>query len=371
MSYSSNIEIQDYPLWQKLNNGSSLYAFDLEITARCNNNCRHCYINLPAGDREAQKDELTIREIDRIAGEAIDLGAMWCLITGGEPLIRPDFPEIYRLLKSKGLFVSIFTNATLINEKHIQLFKDYPPRDIEVTVYGATKETYEKITRLPGSYDNFLRGLDLLLNNNVKVRLKAMVLKDNLHEINEIKQFSIDRTKDYYRFDPVLHLRYDGNLDRNNEIKAQRLSPEEIVLIEKLDPDRFGNLEDHCDELFLPENIHTGCDHLFHCGIGKGNVYITSDGKLKLCSTLNAPGTVYDIRKGTIRDALVEFSPRIRDLRSNNPKFMSTCRKCGLVNLCGWCPATAYLETGKLDGTTEYFCSVAHAREKMLTQGKE
>ena len=59
--------------------------FTLELTARCNNNCAHCYINLPAGDRQAIRNELTLAEISDIADQAVALGTLWCLITGGEP----------------------------------------------------------------------------------------------------------------------------------------------------------------------------------------------------------------------------------------------------------------------------------------------
>ena len=136
---TDTIEIQELPLWEKLKAKRTPISFDIEITARCNMNCAHCYINLPAGDHEAQTKELAVEEILRIAREAVGMGAVWCLITGGEPLLREDFPEIYMGLKRLGLLVSVFTNATLINEEHIALFKKYPPRDIEITVYGVTQ----------------------------------------------------------------------------------------------------------------------------------------------------------------------------------------------------------------------------------------
>src|SRR5208282_5382359 len=101
-------------------------------------NCNHCYINLPAGERRAMEQELTKDEICRIADEAIELGALWCLITGGEPLLRKDFKEIYVALKKKGLFISVFTNAALVTGEIVELFKKYPPRSLEVTVYGVT-----------------------------------------------------------------------------------------------------------------------------------------------------------------------------------------------------------------------------------------
>ena len=166
-SVVSSALLSEFPLWEKIEGKRIPTSFGLEITARCNNDCRHCYINLPTGDRTAKEEELTLEEIERIADEAISLGAIWCLLTGGEPLIRGDFPDIYLSLKRKGLLMQVFTNAIPVTEEHIKLFRKYPPRDIEVSVYGATKETYERVTRKAGSFDAFIRGLNLLLENGI------------------------------------------------------------------------------------------------------------------------------------------------------------------------------------------------------------
>lgn len=362
----SAIEIQDLPLWDKMKARNDLFSFDLEITARCNNECRHCYINLPAGDKAAIDNEITLAEIDKIADEAVSLGAFWCLITGGEPLLRKDFREIFLTIKKKGLLVSVFTNATLITQEHIELFKKYPPRDIEVSVYGVTEETYEKVTNKPGSYKAFRRGLDLILSSGIKVRFKAMALRSNVHELPQISEFCRQRTKDYFRFDPLLHLRFDGNPERNAEIKTERLTPEEIVEIEQADPERFQSLEDGCDKLINPEFSHYGCDHLFHCGAGNGSVNISYDGKLRLCSSLWHPECVYDLRKGSLTEAYKNFIPYVRDLRSSRQEFLEKCRKCSIINLCLWCPAHSHLETGEMDIVVDYFCRVAHARAKAI-----
>src|SRR5208282_4918618 len=205
------LEIQEFPLWDKLKARRVPLSFDLEVTARCNNNCRHCYINRPAGDLLARESELTVKEISGIAEQAVELGAVWCLITGGEPLLRADFADLYLMLKRKGLLISVFTNATLVNEEHIALFKKYPPRDIEVTVYGVTRDIYETVTRKPGTFDKFMRGLNLLMASGVHVRLKAMAIQSNLAEQSAIAEFCRSRTKDFFRFDPQLHLRFDGD----------------------------------------------------------------------------------------------------------------------------------------------------------------
>ncbi|MBN1629044.1 MAG: radical SAM protein [Thermoleophilia bacterium] len=362
------MEIQDFPLWDKLAAKRAPVSFDLEITARCNNDCRHCYINLPAGDRAAKRTELSAAEFLDIARQAVEMGAVWCLVTGGEPLLRDDFAEIYLGLKRLGLLVSVFTNACLVTPAHVELFRTYPPRDLEVTVYGATQQTYEAVTRQAGSWTAFMRGLDLLLDGGLKVRFKAMALRSNAHEFAEISRFCRERTTDFFRFDPVLHLRFDGDPVRNSEIKAERLSPEDVVALEQADEKRFGALRRGCDagDLIVPEFRDNEGDHVFQCGAGNGSFSVGYDGTFRLCSSLWHPGTTYDLRGGTLREAWEDWVPRVRDMRSTNSEFLQRCRNCDIFNLCLWCPAHAALETGALDDWVEYFCEVAHARAAAL-----
>jgi radical SAM protein with 4Fe4S-binding SPASM domain len=372
--------IQDFNLWKIFAQNRIPLGFELELTARCNLNCRHCYVNLPANNLQALSHELTTAEILELGKQAVNLGVVWCTLTGGEPLLRPDFSEIYFGLKRLGLLVSVYTNATLINETYARLFREYPPRDIEVTVYGATNNTYERITRRLGSFDRFQNGIDLLLEQRVKVRLKAMALRSNLDEMEEIARFCRKRTKDFYRFDPLLHLRTDGNPQRNAGIKAERLRPTEIAELERADPERFGALTKDCARLVNPQRSKFAyedcracserkyCEHLDRmsrllvCGAGTANFYIASDGTFRLCASLCAPGMTYNLRKGSLKEAWERFVPKIRSLRTNSENLMRDCRSCPIVNLCFNCPATADLECGNLEAIVPYFCKVAHAR---------
>ena len=368
MKPSTTIEISEFPLWAKMKAHHGLISFDLEVTARCNNDCRHCYINLPAGDHVARSRELTLQEIGDIADQAVVLGAVWVLISGGEPLLREDFHEIYLLLKRKGLLVSVFTNATLIRDEHIALFRTYPPRDIEITVYGSTEETYERVTGRPGSFAAFTAGLNRLLESGVRVRLKAMAIRSNFHELQAIAEFCHVRTKEYFRFDPQLHLRFDRTEERNLMIKAARLTAEEIVVLERGDKERFASLQKGCDLLINEQFAHKGCDHLFHCGLGTGSFNVGYDGTFRLCSSLWAPETIYDLREGTLREAWELLVPKVRDMRSRRPEYLENCRSCPIINLCLWCPAHAHLETGALDTPIEYFCRVARARAAAIQE---
>ena len=365
-SFVTRRPLPEFALWDKMKRGRSVISFDVELTARCNLDCRHCYINVAAGDKAAKARELTPAEIERIAGEAAALGAVWCLLTGGEPLLRRDFFDIYLGLRKKGLLISVYTNATLVEEEHIRFFEKHPPRDIEVTVYGVTKETYERVTRVPGSFAAFRRGLDRLLGSGIGVRLKAMALRSNVHELPRIADFCRERTKDYFRFDPAVHCRFDRDGERNREIQSERLTPDEVVALERADAERFRALEAACAHLIFPDAAEPGCNHLFRCGAGQKNFVVGYDGNFRLCASLVHPECVYDLRKGSLAEAWERFVPGVLERKTSRRDYLERCGRCPIVNLCLWCPAHAYLETGLLDAPIDNFCQTAHARAAAL-----
>jgi radical SAM protein with 4Fe4S-binding SPASM domain len=365
--FTREISLPSSDLWDKQIK-RQLLSFNLELTARCNNNCRHCYINLPHDSIEARAKELTLQELKSLIDEAVSLGALWCLITGGEPLVREDFSEIYLYLKRKGLLVSIFTNAALITEEHIKLFKKYSPRDIEITVYGVTEKTYEMVTGKKGFYGNFIKNLDGLLKNQIKVRLKTMTLRSNVHELPLIADFCRERTKDYFRFDPFLHLRYDRNERKNQLIISERLTGEEIIEIEKNDPMRFQLLKKKCDNITDKNDFTGNSRRLFKCGAGNGSFTMSYDGYFRLCSSLCHKDCIYDLRKGNLTYGWNNFVPEVRNMTGNSEEYLNKCNKCPLINLCYWCPAHADLETGSPEKPVEYFCRVADKRVEELSR---
>jgi radical SAM protein with 4Fe4S-binding SPASM domain len=360
--------LPEFALWAKLGEKRVPVGFDLEATARCNLKCRHCYINLPAGDEAAKRRELGPAEIERIGAEAASLGAIWCLITGGEPLLRRDFFDVYLALKKKGLLVSVYTNATLVGREHVDFFRRHPPRDIEITVYGITAATYERVTRVPGSFAAFRAGLDLLLESGVKVRLKAMALRSNLEELPAIARFCRARTKDYFRFDPFLHYRFDRNAARNAEIESERLSPAEVVSLERRDRERRRAMDERCSQFIVPGFADSDCRHIFRCDAGRRNFVVGDAGRFRLCASLHHPDLLYDLRTGSLADAWNVFVPEVLSRTSDRKEYLERCARCPIVNLCLWCPAHAYLETGELDLPVDGFCHLAHARSESLAR---
>jgi radical SAM protein with 4Fe4S-binding SPASM domain len=364
--YAIRQSLNEFPLWKQLDIERVLCSYEIEITSRCNLNCRHCYINLPAGDSVAADQELSTGEIRRIRDEAIALGAFWVLLSGGEPLLRKDFFDIYLGLKKAGLLVSLFTNATMMTNEHARLFNKFPPRSVEVTVYGVTPDTYERITRVPGSYVAFRRGLELLGRAGIPVTLKAMALRSNLHEIPEIIRFCRENGDSYFRFDPFLQLRCDRNPERNREIISERLTPDEVVRLETADNVRLEALKANCGRLIRPEFKQESSNALFRCGAGQGGFCVSASGIFRFCPSLWHPQCIYDLRKGSLAGAWYGLYGQVRAMISNRMEFLEKCRVCPVINLCQWCPAMAYLETGQLDVPVDEFCQLAQARKKML-----
>ena len=119
---------------------SRLSSLDIELTERCNSDCIHCCINLPANDRVAKAREMTTGQVKSILTEAATLGCLRVRFTGGEPLLRPDFEGLYLFARRLGLKVLIFTNARLITPQLADLLMRIPPLVfMEITVYGCTR----------------------------------------------------------------------------------------------------------------------------------------------------------------------------------------------------------------------------------------
>jgi len=349
--------------WELPRKRTPLLSLVLELTARCNNNCRHCFIGLPATNRVARASELTRGEVKAVIDQAGALGTIWVNFTGGEPLIRDDFLDIYVYLKEKGFLVSVFTNATLITKEHIEVFRKYSPQVVDVSVYGAIPSTYEKITRKPGSFEAFRKGLKMLSAGAIKVGLKTIAMRSNLEEMPEIFRFCQERSRDYFRFDRLLILRHDGDPARNAMIRSERLTPEQIVQLEQADSASYESAKKECIDLFGQEPTSEISDQLFFCGAGDESAWIGANGYFRLCSSLCHPQGMYDLRKGNLFDAWTNFVPRVVSRRSTKAEFLKKCSGCRIKSLCMWCPAYAHLETGELDMWIDYFCRVAHAKK--------
>jgi MoaA/NifB/PqqE/SkfB family radical SAM enzyme len=184
-------------------------ACQWEITCRCNLHCVMCYtdcFNRPDFIRE----ELTTSDMLRILDEMADAGTLELCLTGGEPMIRPDFFHLYEHAIRHGFLVTIFTNGTLITEAAADRFAALRPHRIEISLHGLTKDTFERITQGTGSYHRCLDGIKLLIDRQVPLTLKSTAMTLNQHEILAIKQYVASLGSVGYKLGEEMRPELDG-----------------------------------------------------------------------------------------------------------------------------------------------------------------
>lgn len=341
-----------------------LPSLDIELTERCDNDCVHCCINLPAGDVSARDREMTTEQLEDILRQAADLGCLDIRYTGGEPLLRPDFAELYSFARRLGLRVLIYTNARRITSRLATLLARMPPlAPLEVTVYGMHRESYEAVSRVPGSFAQFRRGVDLLLHHGVPFIVKGALLPANRAEMSEFEAWarSIPWMEKEPGYSMLFELRGRRDSESKNElIRSLRVGPEEVVRVLARDEVRYrAEMAQFAARFMGPSG-----DRLFACGAGRF-ISIDAYGRAQPCMGLRAPELTVDILRSSLREALESFAS-LGDLRATNPEYLRRCASCAIKGMCNQCPAKSWTEYGNLDTPVEYLCEVAHAQAYYL-----
>ncbi|MFO7709648.1 MAG: radical SAM protein [Desulfobacterales bacterium] len=352
------METLDYASWslsvkERVGGKRVPLAGTIELTRRCNNRCRHCYNNLPASDPKALASELSTNDTCRILDEIAAAGCVWLLMTGGEILLRPDFLDLYRHAKGRGLLVTLFTNGTLVTPKLADELAVLRPFSIEVTLYGCTAETYERVSGVSGSFRRCMEGVRLFKDQGLSLQLKSTLCTLNAHEIWEVKRFAEEELGLPFRFDALLNARCDGSLGPLDV----RLSPEEIVGLDLADAERMRVLQELAHRPLVAAPGLTGAVPLYVCGGGAFSFAIDPYGRLRACAL--SAGDGFDLRAGSFQAGWDQYLSRVRKLKTGSD---TKCTRCGLRSLCGMCPANGELECGDPRQPVDFLCHVAHLR---------
>lgn len=261
-----------------------------EITCRCNLRCVMCYtdcFNTP----EKIRQELATHEILRIMDELAKAGCAELCLTGGEPLARPDFFQIYEYAKQKGFLVTVFTNGTLISEAMADRFAALPPLRIEISLHGITEKTFETITQGAGSFERCLKAIELLQEREIPLVLKATAMTLNKDELLKIKHY-------VENLGPGIRFKLGESLVPTNE--------------GSLDPKRFELSLEELDEIEQEDNqlwkeVCAQEEKTTSCHSGEFTCHIDAYGQLQLCSGNRRKS--YDLRKGSFQEGFYEFLP--------------------------------------------------------------
>lgn len=321
----------------------------LELTFRCNYNCIHCYVNLPSGDRVAKARELTTTEWKRVIEEIAQAGCFYVLLTGGEFLLRPDWQELYLHVKRQGMLPTIFTNGSTITPEIADFLSEYPPEMVEITLYGATRETYEKITQLPGSFDKALRGINLLLERGIPLNLKSVGLRSNYHEIGQMKYFTENLGLNF-KYDALINIRIDGQ----SYPLAERLTPAEIIALD-IETDTANALVEVCTGV----NGVPHSEDAFVCGAGQVAFTIDPFGIASTCQIVRKPSV--DLRQHSFDYA---WNTVFKQMRETKRSGTQRCDHCDISGACPQCSGWSMLEHDDFETPVDWMCDVNHARNE-------
>lgn len=324
----------------------------IELTERCNLACVHCYINQPAGSQAARTRELTTAQWVGLLDQIADAGTLFLLLTGGEPLLRPDFADIYRHARMRGMLITLFTNGTLFTPPIADLLADLRLFAIEISLYGATAETYERVTQVPGSYARCRHGIELLLERSLPLSLKTVLLTTNRHELPAMQALARELGVEY-RYDGTLWPRSDGG----EQPYDYRLSIDEILSLDREDPERWRQWQEMAAS-FDGQPVRN--EYVYSCGAGLRSFYVDSAGRMSVCAMARHPA--YDLLQVDLREAWERLGAvRLRKRRRN-----TKCITCDAGALCRQCPGWSQVVHGDDETPVEYTCELGKRRAAQI-----
>lgn len=329
----------------------------IETTYRCNLRCAHCYVNEAVGDAAEAARELPTSRMLALIDEIVERGGLYLLLTGGEVLVRPDFPELYLHALRRGLLVVVYTNGTLVTDRIADLFADHRPQLVEISLYGMTRETYERVTQVPGSYDKCMAGIRRLVARGVPLKLKTIALTWNHHEIEAMIEFAKQLGVEF-RYDSFLNPRVDCGANRNGELQ---LSSEQAARLDLLDPKRTAELRDYLKRTAQPPTEPLPNANVYTCGAGETGFTVDPHGQLQLCQLSRKKG--FDLRDRSFAEG---WDGDLARWRQRPWQTMSACRTCNLISFCGSCPGAAEMENGDAEIPVRQFCEITHRRATTL-----
>ncbi|NKC10951.1 MAG: radical SAM protein [Gammaproteobacteria bacterium] len=356
----------------------------IELSHRCNLKCIHCYLGDQDEIRQHRKQEMSTAQVKSVIDQLVAAGTLNLTITGGDPMVRKDFAQIYEYAVRSGLLVTVFCDAVLITDRIVELFDKLPPRSVEVSIYGATAATYEAITQVPGSFGKCLAGIEQLRNHGHRFMLKTVLMTPNAHELEQMRAMA-EAYGVKFNFDSAIFpcLAHADNAGKANRLKTGgstntgtkprtsvevappslsglgRKQPVALRVEPALGAKAQAFSEQRIDELAQSYVAALGAprsDAVYQCGAALTTFHIDPYGDLQACTI--STGTRYNVLDGSFMEGWNGPLKALRDLRQSRDK---PCVSCDKRTLCVGCPAVFEAETGAKDLRSSYMCQTTHA----------
>lgn len=321
-------------VWEKAFAETIPISGTFELTPRCNFNCRMCYVHLKPEQIPKYGKELTAKEWIRIAQDAKAAGTTWLCITGGEPLMHPEFETIWRELCQMGFFITLQTNASMIGEKTERLLEEYPPKAAKITLYGSNDKVYKDVCRTEEGFTRANRGIQILKELKIPIELVSTIISQNREDVKEMAFYAYQNK---IRWFPTSGIKRSVRNEEQN-INQVRLSPDNETVWKKQMQSRLEN---------KPVNIER--KPCTYCKDYRLGYWITWNGQMRFCSFMDKPD-IPVLEKG-FQESWQELIKYEESLR-----WPQECYTCKANKICLKCAGTLNAECGDPEKVTEEFC---------------
>ena len=335
-----------------------LWSIQIEVTGKCNERCRHCYI--PNSFKDKGKD-MPFEQFRKIVDEFAQMGGLHITITGGEALLHKNIIDMLNYCRSKDLEITLLSNLISLSEDVIVALKKTNVNMVNVSLYSIDNDIHDYITKVKGSCEKTKAAIELLVKNNIPVQISCPVLKSNKNGvasvINYAKRLKTKASIDY-------NIVAQKDLKRDN--LDNRLSLEEIrFVIEQIVSNRSDYVR-FLDETPLDSNKSNPEER--PCGAAYSTLNISSTGDINPCSTWGI--SLGNIFESSLSDIWVN-SEKIKEIRKVTFADFPKCQKCKYADYCMTCMAKNYTENGDSMKLNTYFCEVARINKEVIDNWKD
>ncbi|MCD7820441.1 MAG: radical SAM protein [Lachnospiraceae bacterium] len=332
----------------------------MELLPLCNMDCKMCFIRQNPEEMKRHGRMLSCDEWLRIAREAKEVGVLFLLLTGGEPLIYPEFKRLYMELFDMGFILTINTNGTLIDEDWADFFAQRPCRRLNITLYGDSDQSYDRLCHNPKGHTQLLRALDLLGDRKIPYRLNYTITPDNAKQIEYACSFAKERgvalETAAYLFPPLR--RGNAGFDRLSSAQAAQAK---IDWIKHFYGEQQLQVEARQKMAFMNQPFYSTGTHKLTCRAGRSGFWIDWNGDLLPCGMfLNPKISLLSNSFGDGWEYIVKETAKLR--------IYEGCDTCKKRHGCIACGASCLAESGDMTMRPDYICEMTEEYYRLLLQ---
>lgn len=315
----------------------------IELTAKCNLNCIHCYIP------KQNSNSIPYTKVIKVLDELREMGVYELCLTGGEIFLRDDIFEIIAYARKLGFSVTIMSNITLLDEKKIEKLSELYIKKVSCSIFSLDEDVNDKIMGGKHTLRKILNNIELLNKKQVAVEVKTVLMRENANEYRRIVEYCKKKNLATI-ISPVL-TEEKSKMDNGD---GHRILGEELE-------DIISDKTLHLYQANGWNGESYACDRIRY------SIFISSDGGVFPCDTFSdACGNIYSSDIETIWNNSNQLR-RIRNIKLNDLKM---CAACNVNRFCYRCPGSAQAEDGDCFGKSTLACIHARARYKLYKEGR-